>query len=82
MDLAAYRPSLAGRNQRVADIQSVPIGENNGSGVEFSAAETVVEVRQREPAFAARARRNVPFTAAKGPAGSFSEIDSTGCGDA
>jgi hypothetical protein len=23
----------------------------------------------------------VPFTAAKGPAGSFSEIDSTGCGE-
>ena len=50
MDLAACRPSLAGRNQRVAEIRSVPVGEKHGSGAEFSAAATVVEVRQRKPA--------------------------------
>ena len=48
MDLAACRSSLAGRNQRVAEIPSVPEGENHGSGAEFSAAATVVEVRQRK----------------------------------
>ena len=50
MDLAACRPSLAGRNQTVAGIPYVPVAEKRGSGAEFSATATVVEVRHREPA--------------------------------
>ncbi len=57
MDLAGCRPSLAGRNQRVAEVLSVPVREKHGSGAEFSAATTVVEVRQRKPVSAASARQ-------------------------
>jgi hypothetical protein len=42
MDLAVYRPLLAGRNQRVRRDPVGASGEKHGSGAEFSAAATVV----------------------------------------
>jgi len=47
MKLAACRPSLAGRNQRVRRDPVSASAEKHGSGAEFSAAATVVDVRQR-----------------------------------